>query len=446
MAETITMLSPGFVVIYPESDMHVAAGGETVELDEAAEGVAFGGGNASETAGGYLVGGTAATQVRQSAAGQAAALGADYGRLWPARNRHDTLYWTDTSAVEIKPLAWIDGPPGVRIDFVAGGNASGTGYLTWDAEADQFYWTPPGGTIGEGIPITTDREYTIAGGESGAFIRVTTTAASMPAQSSVWPVVISDTFGGIACADLSAAEAAAGVTRDWQVRLYNRARKLQFFTIWLDQEYNEDNSVEISYDGFTYASPLSEEDEDIMLGGAALSSNTYMDFYLRRTFAAGAAPTPGKMIALYIKGFYDSQFTYSRIRGQYRVKNAPEYRLYRKLGSPPEPGVDTAFATSATLPFTPAGTWADGHWYCGVTYFDGWRESPFVRVFELRISGGNQVDRYPAPPLQTALEQRSGGVVRIHATALQEVTHKGRLPDTWAIWYTTNGRTCTSYL
>jgi hypothetical protein len=138
---------------------------------------------------------------------------------------------------------------------------------------------------------------------------------------------------------------------------------------------------------------------------------------------------------------------YAEARGLYRVFNAAVYRFYRKLGSIPEPGVDSPFATHASLPHTPSDTWADGTWYTCVTYFDGVVESNPLPIgpngetaLRLDISGGQSTNEPPQEPQEWQIEQRANGVVRVKGAYVPfpDDAGGGRATE-WAICYTTDG-------
>lgn len=133
----------------------------------------------------------------------------------------------------------------------------------------------------------------------------------------------------------------------------------------------------------------------------------------------------------------------AELRGLHRVFNAVAFRVYRSNSAPPSPG-STPWATSSTLPTTPAGTFADGTWYVALSYFNGVIDSGFLpvgpagepyRVLEVS-SGAGLADR-PAAPLLARLEVRPGGVVRVVAVAV--LAGSSIDPDTWAIAYTFDG-------
>lgn len=135
---------------------------------------------------------------------------------------------------------------------------------------------------------------------------------------------------------------------------------------------------------------------------------------------------------------------YFTARGKYRVFNAAVYRFYRSNTGPPAE-TDAPFATSASLPSTPANTYADGTWWISVSYFNGVIDSGFLplgpngeRYVRLDIASGAVAGSPPQPPGDWRLEVRAGGVIRIVAFYFQ--VDSNRATD-WAIAYTTNGST-----
>ncbi len=129
-------------------------------------------------------------------------------------------------------------------------------------------------------------------------------------------------------------------------------------------------------------------------------------------------------------------------RGKFRVFNDSEYRFFRSNVAPPEES-DTPFATNSTLPHEPADTYADGTWFLSVSFFNGVLDSGFLPLGErgetylrLDLSGGLEVGNPPDGPLEWRIENRAGGIVRVHAVLMQFGTLR---PDTWSIGFTTNG-------
>lgn len=134
-------------------------------------------------------------------------------------------------------------------------------------------------------------------------------------------------------------------------------------------------------------------------------------------------------------------------RGLYRVFGPAVYNFFRSSTAPPLE-TDVPYANSATLPATPATTFANGTWWLSVSYFNGVIDSGFLPIgpngetfVKLTITGGAAVVNPPQAPLNVQLELRAGGVVRVHAVYAEQGAARA---DTWAIAYTTNGSSPTA--
>ncbi len=156
--------------------------------------------------------------------------------------------------------------------------------------------------------------------------------------------------------------------------------------------------------------------------------------------------------------------------GRYRVFGVAGYRFYRSTTPPPEQTIHSgkrsfaswsfaawSFAslsqagaqpgviwdTNATLPHTPADTFADDVWYLAVSYFNGAIDSGFLPIgpagetyLRMDISGGVATGTPPIAPQEFRIEQSAGGVVRVIGLYLQiDADRAGQ----WAIAYTTDG-------
>lgn len=126
----------------------------------------------------------------------------------------------------------------------------------------------------------------------------------------------------------------------------------------------------------------------------------------------------------------------TELRGAWRVFGTAGYRLYRQLGSPPQPG-DTPWATPASLPVTPVDLFGDGTWYLAVSYYNGILDSGFLPIGPrgepyrvLVVDKGVEANAPPQPPVDVRLEQLGGGVVRV--TALYAEVGPNRA-DQWVI-------------
>lgn len=110
---------------------------------------------------------------------------------------------------------------GVTINDAAG-NAEGAGTLTYTyhATAPTLKWTPPSGSAGIAVNVSTNSRYALQGASNGGLLFVTVVAASLPSSSQTNTI----TIAGIANEvwdDVSKAEALAGDTEYRCLYLYN---------------------------------------------------------------------------------------------------------------------------------------------------------------------------------------------------------------------------------
>ncbi len=129
-------------------------------------------------------------------------------------------------------------------------------------------------------------------------------------------------------------------------------------------------------------------------------------------------------------------------RGKFRVFNDAEYRIYWNNARPPQPG-DPVNETTATLPYTPAGTFADGTWWFSMSAFNGIWDSGFLPLgpngetyLRLDIVSGSVVTGPPNGPQSWTLEARAGGVIRVSGGYLQAGSLRA---DQFFVEYTIDG-------
>lgn len=127
-----------------------------------------------------------------------------------------------------------------------------------------------------------------------------------------------------------------------------------------------------------------------------------------------------------------------------RITEPAEYRIWRTVGSPPDPGSDPVHATPAALPTTDGPLGSIDYFYA-VSYYNGVLDSgllpigadgrTWVRVNLDPLVGA--IDGPPPDPLDVRLEARPGGVVRVHA--LWSGARDGT--ERWVVTYTDDGST-----
>lgn len=147
----------------------------------------------------------------------------------------------------------------------------------------------------------------------------------------------------------------------------------------------------------------------------------------RRSLAQITAPPMGR------KRYYSRHF------GLWHAFNDAVYRFYLKLGSPPSPG-DTPTSTSATLPKTLPGLFADGTYYLSVSYFNGVLDSGFLPIGaqgqtwqRFDIVSNNDIALPPQPPTFFSARPAANNDTRVFAVYAEEGATRA---DKWVIYTT----------
>lgn len=357
--------------------------------------------------------------------------------------RHGALVEWQYDGDPLAPPATLGIPAGVQITEAAGLLSAGVGRLAVVARAGGgrgLQWTAPGGAAGDVIPADADGEIRVDdGAQPDHWLRCTLTAARLAAGDAAAVQIASSGPSALDPGDVAAAAAAAGSVETRELTLVNRsaALDLENLTVWLAPGTR---FCEVSLDNVTYSAAEDETAALAALGATTLPAGGSIAVYVRRTIPAGTAANPSE--PLEIRAGWDDGTgarALSAARGVYPIENTPEYRLYRKLNEPPEPGIDAVWATSASLPVTPPDVFADGVWYVGLTWFDGYLESP-IAVQRIEIDSGTEVAPRPSAPDNTWMTQTAGGVVLVEALyAAGPDQAVGSAADSFALWYTVDG-------
>lgn len=344
-------------------------------------------------------------------------------------------------ATELTQLGALGTLPGVQIVRPAGLNGPGTGRLDAVTDGTALRWTAPGGTTpGPAVNVSAGGTRRLADGDNAdRYLEVLVTAGELPPGPAAAVIRLSDLEGsGIDGGNVTAAEASAGKTSTTTITLANAlATTLSTVAVWLDPATGV---TALSWDNVNFYSPTSEAAALATMGSVNIAGSSTQALYVRRTIPAAAAANPRELVIVNA-GHADGAGGrhYTQARGFYRIANAAEYRIYRKLGSEPVPGVDIVWATSPTLPYSPAGTFADGEWYVAVTYFNGYIESQALTVHRIDVSGG-AADELPPNAPEFWATQTAGGVVRVQAIYWPLPDEAAdRVADEWALWYTNDG-------
>lgn len=139
-------------------------------------------------------------------------------------------------------------------------------------------------------------------------------------------------------------------------------------------------------------------------------------------------------------------------RGLWRAFAPAVYRFYRSNSGPPAES-DSFFDSNATLPHTPADTFAEGTWWVSVSYYNGVIDSGFLPIgpngetyIRFDVEATTEKTIPPITPVSTdlsapgiwQLEVRAGGVVRVHGTYRELGAVRANY---WWICWTNDGST-----
>lgn len=344
------------------------------------------------------------------------------------------------AGVELLPFRTLGALAGCRVVGVAGANGPGNGTLATDGNG-YLRWTAPGSLV-DGDAVYAGAGGTVLlydGDDPDKWIRLTVTAARLPAGPAT--AIVSLRAGlNVGCNDANVAwDASFPVVTSVQLTLANQTPKaLTTCKAWIDPDCD---SLEISWDGVNWYSHTSESAAGPM-GSQTIAASGTRTLYTRRTIGGGETPEPLRIVRIHI-GFDDAHGgrSYSQIRGGYRLQGKPLYRIYRKLGSVPVPGVDAIWEETDTLPYQPSSTFADGIWFIALTWFNGYVESAVRKIVRLELVSGVERANPPDAP-KWGLTLRPGGVVRVtgYYDSSRDVA-EGVAANTWALWWTGNGST-----
>jgi hypothetical protein len=135
---------------------------------------------------------------------------------------------------------------GVTIDDAAG-NTVGSGSLFFDQSAGTLRWTPPGGTSGTPVLVTTNGKYAIQGGNSGGLLLVDVVAASLPSSDQTNTIAITNQVNKI-WDDVSKADSLAGDTeyRGLFLRNNHSADGMTTIKIWVSANTPGQDNIKIA--------------------------------------------------------------------------------------------------------------------------------------------------------------------------------------------------------
>jgi hypothetical protein len=222
-----------------------------------------------------------------AAAAWPAFAGMPYASQAPAGPLRSAALGLSAGGVELSSLGAIGTIDGVVIGRIAGRNGPGTGRISIGPAG--LSWCPPGMQYGPSVPVAGDGSYLLCGSDSDRWI-VVQVYASWLLPSAEAEVLLHDRYGnGIAAADATADQAAAGNVATWSLIVANYgAKTLRHLRAWLDAATV---GHALSADGVTYLAATATA--PLALGD--LASGGTITLYLQRTIAA-AAPSDPKLL------------------------------------------------------------------------------------------------------------------------------------------------------
>jgi hypothetical protein len=346
----------------------------------------------------------------------------------------------ESASVDVQQLTAVGAVPGVAPLLAAARNGPGVGQLLSGSDGRSIAWRAPGSDIfGPPVFCVPDGVYDLLDGEdSDKFIRVDVYGDHAAAGSQA-QILLTDVYNNaLAGSDVTAAEAAAGNVAAWSVTLRNAGLEaIAAVRAWLDAA--SDPAVSLSPDGSTWSQPDNDAD-GVTIGSLAASQSATL--YLQRMLVANSPFDPKRRVIIHVAFDGGVQRFFLDARGLYRIFNAPGYRFYWSAVGPPQEG-STPSAVNASLPYTPAATFADETWYFSVSYFNGVLDSGFLPIGRagesyllLTIAGGSAAPGPPLPPLDVRLQAAAGGVVAVTAIYYEDGPNRA---TQWAIAWTTDG-------
>lgn len=199
---------------------------------------------------------------------------------------------------------------GVTIDHAAG-CAEGSGTVVYSASAQTLRFTPPSGTAGTAVDVSTSGDYAIQGGNDGGLIFVTVVAASLPSSNQTNTTTIANATENL-FDNVTKAESAAGsvAVRCFFLKNAHATDSMVSGKIWIENNTPGQDGVKIAIDTVaknTAATAVADEPDTADALGTAgvdfdtanpvdyasgitipdLSAGDYQAFWIKRTVPAG---------------------------------------------------------------------------------------------------------------------------------------------------------------
>jgi len=203
----------------------------------------------------------------------------------------------EIDSTDIQHLTLVGTIPGVVPLLAAARNGPGGGRLQSEDDGTWLSWRAPGSeTFGPPVHCSPDGTYLLRDGDDwDKWIRVAVYAAHLEPTATA-EVFLDDRYtNGVAGADVTAEEAAAGdvSTRTITVRNVSTS-SVSNVRVWTDSTH--DGRTEVSLDGVDWFAPTTEL---AAVRISELAPGATATLYLRRTVAVGQASAAKELVHLY---------------------------------------------------------------------------------------------------------------------------------------------------
>jgi len=308
------------------------------------------------------------------------------------------------------------------------------------SSAGALTWREPGApTEGEEVDVSAGGDFVLPGSDPDAWLAVTVDEDWL--QHGVAEVELEPTFNNhLAETDV---DVAAVTTETFTVTLSNASgAAMNNLTAWLEAATPANRWITLAFGAGAYSRNFGEAAALAAHGAQTIAPAGSLALHVRRLPVAPAAHWR-RAVRLRISwddGLGAGGRAHSAAIGLYRCRGSAQHEAFQRSGSAPDAEHDDAVASGA-LPLTLPATLSSGEYHHAVA-----RRNPYgvvggvSAVQRITVAAGVQETNAPEGDLDVRLEQRPGGVTRVHARfAIPQ--ESDRRPSEWALWYTTNGST-----
>lgn len=350
----------------------------------------------------------------------------------------------------------------LTIDYIDGNNGPGLARIE-AITADTIRYYAPGDTDpGDAVTLAVGETAILTNADNPArFIEVTRTSALEFRGTETFQIL--DQVGGvISMRDFDAAEAAAGEAIYRAVMMRNCGpTQINSIGVWLNpdgayarmriaSETPGGGAIQSIADEFTAPTGVTWNQGTTAGTGvyiASLAAGAEIGIWIEISCAAAAASVVGDLMSIYTYGLVGAVSGIREYRGLHGIAaDTPVYRMFVKLGSEPDPDVDTPVVTGADRPLV----------YSGFTPSDGkyWFRTDRINEYGIRSPWDNPNDPareflsgaiLPVKPLgpqtvtvYTTVEGKALIVARYRPALEPDLTKRA---TDWAVYWTADGTT-----